>query len=403
MGRLTIDGYADELSYVAGETVQLCCSTRCPTFSVEMARVGGTREIVWRDHDVAGELHAVPERASEVGCGWPASVELIVPESWRSGYYEVVLRARDEATGRSEESLAFFVVRHSGQHPAQGTDAAGPGHQHVQRLQRLGRPEPLHRGCPRLVPTAPWRRASCASPSRTFATRTSTTSSDPEHERFRSWADLHGLARWSGSSGWYSWERLFVQWAERAGYAVDVAVNADLEHRPGGRRRLSARCQRRTRRVLVVGDARHRGVLRRRRRQHRLPLRQLRLLAGALRGRRTHDGLPTRTTVSRRPALRHRSAAPGVDALVLLRSWVDPRTSSRASASRAVATSGWATPSRGDRRRTPRGVPTTGCSPAATCTTATCSGPRTGSRSTRSTAASSPCPTGGRAAGAHRP
>ena len=55
---------------------------------------------------------------------------------------------------------------------------------------------------------------------------------DPEHERFRTWADLHGLARWSASSGWYQWERLFVQWAERAGYDIDVAVNSDLEQHP---------------------------------------------------------------------------------------------------------------------------------------------------------------------------
>ena len=55
---------------------------------------------------------------------------------------------------------------------------------------------------------------------------------DPEHERFRTWADLHGLALWSGSAGWHNWERSFVRWAERQGYAVDMAVNADLELHP---------------------------------------------------------------------------------------------------------------------------------------------------------------------------
>ena len=51
MHQLTIEGYADQLSYVAGETVSLCCSTDARRFSVEVARVGGTREIVWSDND----------------------------------------------------------------------------------------------------------------------------------------------------------------------------------------------------------------------------------------------------------------------------------------------------------------------------------------------------------------
>ena len=63
-----IEGYANQLSYVAGENLALCCSTNARTFSVEIARVGGTREIVWSDNAVSGELHPTPERASERGC-----------------------------------------------------------------------------------------------------------------------------------------------------------------------------------------------------------------------------------------------------------------------------------------------------------------------------------------------
>src|SRR5262249_26483380 len=33
-------------------------------------------------------------------------------------------------------------------------------------------------------------------------------------------------------SGWRNWEQPFVQWAERAGYTIDFAVNSDLEHLP---------------------------------------------------------------------------------------------------------------------------------------------------------------------------
>src|SRR3954471_11235690 len=115
MSGVTIDGYADQLSYAVGDTVGICCSTNARQYSVEVARVGGTREIVWSDTSVTGVSHPVPAKAAQEGCGWPAAVRFVIAPEWRSGYYEVILRAVDESTGRSTESLAFFVVRHSGQ------------------------------------------------------------------------------------------------------------------------------------------------------------------------------------------------------------------------------------------------------------------------------------------------
>ncbi len=231
MGLLTIDGYCNHLSYAVGETVELCCSTDAPTFSVEVARVGGTREIVWRDNEVTGQLHAVPERASEDGCGWPASVSFTVPEHWRSGYYEVVMRARDDATGRGEEALAFFVVRHSGQPHPRAPMLLVLATNTYNAYNDWGGPS-LYTGAVRASFQRPLAKGFLRKPEPYLRYPNLDDVHDPEHERFRSWADLHGLARWSGSSGWYQWERLFVQWAERAGYQVDVAVNADLEHLP---------------------------------------------------------------------------------------------------------------------------------------------------------------------------
>jgi hypothetical protein len=228
---MTLDGYATKQSYVAGETLALCCSTDARQLSVEIARVGGTREIVWSDHDVAGEFHPVPKRASELGCGWPVSVELTIPQSWRSGYYEVVLRARDEATGRGEESLAFFALRHSGQTHPKAPILLVLATNTYNAYNDWGGPS-LYTGASRVSFQRPMAKGFLRKPEPYPRYPNLDDVSDPEHERFRSWADLHGLARWAGSAGWYSWERLFVEWAERAGYAVDVAVNADLEHHP---------------------------------------------------------------------------------------------------------------------------------------------------------------------------
>lgn len=228
---MTIDGYADQLSYEAGETVSLCCSTDARHFSVEIARVGGAREIVWSESNVAGALRQTPERASERGCDWPVSVQLVVPEEWRSGYYEVVLRAVDETTGRSEESFAFFVVRHSGQVYPKSSALLVLSTNTYNAYNDWGGPS-LYTGAVRASFRRPMARGLLRKPEPLMRYPNLDNVDDPEHERFRAWADLHGLTRWSGSAGWYQWERLFVQWAERAGYQIDVAVNADLERRP---------------------------------------------------------------------------------------------------------------------------------------------------------------------------
>jgi hypothetical protein len=227
---MTIDGYARRLSYAAGETVELCCSTTAPTFSVEVARVGGHREIVWMARDVPGNAQPTPEDAAPNGCGWSSSVEFTVPDKWRSGYYEVIFRVVDDVSGHLDEGLAFFVVRNSGQHPRAPLLLVLSTNTYNAYNDWGGKS--LYTGGTRVSFERPMAKGFLRKPEPYLRYPNLDDVADPEHERFRNWADVHGLARWSGSSGWYTWERLFVQWAERAGYDVDVAVNADLEQRP---------------------------------------------------------------------------------------------------------------------------------------------------------------------------
>ncbi|HEX5018972.1 MAG TPA: N,N-dimethylformamidase beta subunit family domain-containing protein [Actinomycetes bacterium] len=228
---MTIDGYADRLSYAVGDVISLCCSTTAEKFSVEVARVGGSREIVWRAADIAGVVQPVPSNASAVGCGWTPTVQFEIPRDWRSGYYEVILRTRDAATGRDEESLAFFALRHTEQPHDRGQMLLVLATNTYNAYNDWGGPS-LYTGAVRVSFQRPMARGFLRKPEPYLRYPNLDDVQDPEHERFRNWADQHGLARWSGSSGWYQWERLFVQWAERAGYTVDVAVNADLEQRP---------------------------------------------------------------------------------------------------------------------------------------------------------------------------
>ncbi len=77
----------------------------------------------------------------------------------------------------------------------------------------------------------------------------------------------------AGRHGWPNYELGFVRWAERNGYDLDYAVNADLED-PATLADRRAVPLGGSRRVLVGADARHGRGLHPRRRQRAVPLRQ---------------------------------------------------------------------------------------------------------------------------------
>ena len=136
---LFIEGYPDQLSYAPGETCSLHVSTSSPSFSIKVAptscppapaalssaggpgaqveRIGVKREEVLSESELRGSLHPVPETAASHGCGWPAAHSFTVPESWRSGFYEVTLSVEDgggtftHRGKRTAESVLSFVVR----------------------------------------------------------------------------------------------------------------------------------------------------------------------------------------------------------------------------------------------------------------------------------------------------
>ena len=198
---LFIEGYTGQVSCRPGEAVGLHVSTTAATFSVEVARLGAERRVVFTRGDIPGCQWPVPEHASATGCGWPAAVDLPVDESWPSGYYEVVLRAEDRggtftARGRrTAESSCFFIVR-----------AATPGATSRILLQ--------------------------------LATNTYTA--------YNNWGGT-SLYAYNGRGGvqgqrvsflrppasqFAAWEHPFVAWAEARGYALEYAANLDLESRP---------------------------------------------------------------------------------------------------------------------------------------------------------------------------
>ncbi len=226
--------YAWPVSVTPGEQVGLHVAGPAGTVDLEVARVGASRQVVH-----SGRLtlvpHDVPDDANVAGCGWPAAVTLDIPTSWRSGYYEVVLRA---GVGTWAESVGYFVVRSAPGMADPGrpllvlstntwaayNDWGGPnlydgGFTFPVASPRVAMARPMARGILR-KPAGPGMRVAVLDPP------------DPAMTSHVRYILEHGLTEWAGSAGWPSWEWPFVRWAEQAGYELDYAANADLEQVP---------------------------------------------------------------------------------------------------------------------------------------------------------------------------
>ena len=199
---LFIEGYTGQTSYAPGEDVTFHVSTSAPTFSMEIGRIGVTKEIVWKTETPApGAEYPVPEKASSHGCAWPIAVKVKIPTDWRSGYYEVDLRVADNGGkyvsrgSRTAQSSCFFVVR-----------STNPGRDTKILLQ--------------------------------LSTNT--------YNAYNNWGGT-SLYAYNGRAGlqgnrvsfdrppqsqFSRWEKPFVQWAEGNGYQIDYVANSDLELHP---------------------------------------------------------------------------------------------------------------------------------------------------------------------------
>jgi len=198
---LFIEGYPGKISCKPGEEVPLHVSTTAQKFTVEIARLGARRDVVFTKADVAGRESPIPENASSHGCSWPALLTVPVPADWKSGYYEVTLRAEDrggtyvERGRRTVESTCFFIVR-----------SATPGAKSKTLIQ--------------------------------LSTNT--------YNAYNNWGGF-SLYAYNGRAGvqghrvsfhrppasqFSQWEQPFVAWAEANGYSFDYAANSDLEFHP---------------------------------------------------------------------------------------------------------------------------------------------------------------------------
>lgn len=196
------------------------------TVAVEVARVGAAREVVWSGDVVAGD-HPVPARAYELGCDWPAATTLRAQPGWRSGYYEVVLTI--DVDGRARRDHAFFVLR---------PPAGAPNTILLQLATNTWHAyndfggHNLYTGATTSSLQRPMARGYLYKPPGAGRRVTTTHPPDPDMNTHVGYLRQHKLSPYAGSAGWPDWELPFLQWAERAGYGIDVCTNADLEDHP---------------------------------------------------------------------------------------------------------------------------------------------------------------------------
>ena len=226
-----IEAYCGKLSYATDETVSLHVSTRSTAFDVTIQRWGAQRVTVWERADLVGTFHDVPADADQNGCGWPVTMEIPVLH-WESGFYLVTLKAQGAATGR-DIAHAGFVVR-----PPRGQHRAGRAllvlATNTWNSYNTWGGKSLYTGGKEVSFSRPFGRGMLCRPEvdrddRKARPRRWGEDHDVEGMEFQRYRTAKNYPAAIGSTGWFTYERRFTEWAEAAGYELDFAVSSDLE------------------------------------------------------------------------------------------------------------------------------------------------------------------------------
>ncbi|MFN0193307.1 MAG: N,N-dimethylformamidase beta subunit family domain-containing protein [Aestuariivirga sp.] len=230
---LTVEGYPARLSYRPGDRIVFHCSSRAPTFSVEIARIGAEREVVFRRDGIAGEEREVLPHSFAAGARWPETFEVVADPNWRSGFYEVAFTAAG-VSGAEPTSHEFFVLRAA--HLRKSGNPLLVLSTNTYNAYNKWGGACYYTGATRVSFARPIERGYVVKPvdADGFDGRAGNVSTepDPDHRRLQDYLKKHRVALWSNSSGWHNWERRFVRFAEARGHQFDYAINSDLEFRP---------------------------------------------------------------------------------------------------------------------------------------------------------------------------
>ncbi len=227
-----IEAYCGQRSVAPGEPLTVHVSSPRPICDITIERWGAERSTVTELTDVVVDDLSVPADASALGCGWPPTVTVEIPDDWRSGFYLVTCRARGAAPGR-DVSHAGFVVRPA--HPTEDTLFVLATN--TWNAYNTWGGTSLYTGGHQVAFQRPWGRGMLSRPEVERDDRKARPARwgeepDVDGSIFQAYRERLGYPAAIGSTGWFTFERRFAEWAESEGFGFDYAVSSDLE-RPG--------------------------------------------------------------------------------------------------------------------------------------------------------------------------
>ncbi len=222
---MPVEGYPTRNSVLPGDELGVCCSGRGP-MTVEVARLGAEREVVWRADGIAVDEQPVPEDAAANGCGWAETLSIPIGRDWRSGCYELAFRPDDGSdVGRSCVAVRAPVGERAPLLLVLSTTT-------YAAYNNWGGPN-LYEGGTEVSFDRPWIRGFVARPDEPHGRHAIVGDPpDPDNDRLFEYLARHGLSQRAVESGFATWEHPFIRWAERNGIRFDVAQSTDLQFAP---------------------------------------------------------------------------------------------------------------------------------------------------------------------------
>jgi len=232
--------YTSELSYDPDGPIDFRISTGSPTYSIEVIREGVVPETVYRVDGLPGKHQPTDGQASINGCGWEATHVWRPSACLRSGAYRVICRT-PERSRISECYQHLFIVRPRPKSKsdhlllvcATSTWIAYNGWGGSSHYEGDHAGPAVNEMSPILSTQRPWARGQVWLPKGAPRIVSSTIPDIGDAIRYPTieWAYAYGFSKFYAAAGWAMYERLFVDWAEREGYTVDVIAQHDLHFR----------------------------------------------------------------------------------------------------------------------------------------------------------------------------
>jgi hypothetical protein len=232
--------YTDSIAYPPGAHVRLSVCSTAPSYQLAIVRDGAKALPVLQREVRGARWQDTPEQCSVVGCGWSPSVEFRVGEDWPSGAYRITLTAEGPAGNELSAHHLFIVRPLEGAKPqrilqvaASGTWTAyntWGGSNHYQGITGAKR----NQYATTVSLERPWCRGFVVLPDdapRVPLEVDPPPGTGPRYPHLE-WAFANGYSNKYASSGWASYDRHFLRWAESAGFEVDLASQHELHFYP---------------------------------------------------------------------------------------------------------------------------------------------------------------------------